>query len=99
MYMDIIFIDAKSFNHDLSKWDVSRVTDMTRMFDSAFSFNQNLFDWDVSRVTKMNVMFLNAIAFTKTLKRCQETPGAVMNGPVRPKTSFGGPGPNNSGDA
>ena len=33
--MGSIFMGAASFNSDISKWDVSRVTDMNRMFMGA----------------------------------------------------------------
>ena len=45
------------FNGDLSKWDVSRVTNMQDMFSSASAFNGDISKWDVSRVTNMISMF------------------------------------------
>merc|ERR1712048_1068570 len=36
------FTSGSSFNSDVSKWDVSRVTNMWRMFNEASSFNQTL---------------------------------------------------------
>ena len=39
-------------------WDVSNVTDMSRMF-SYTSFNQDISSWDVSKVKDMNRMFAN----------------------------------------
>ena len=40
--MMAMFFHAESFNHDLSKWDVSSVTDMERMFTYAVSFRRKL---------------------------------------------------------
>ena len=40
--MDGMFYYARSFNGDISKWDVSRVTDMGNMFNGAESFDQTL---------------------------------------------------------
>ena len=45
----------QSFNMDLSCWNVSKVTNMRRMFDSASEFNNDLSSWDVSSVTNMSV--------------------------------------------
>jgi surface protein len=47
---------SSSFNGDLSKWEVSSVTDMSGMFASS-SFNGDLSKWDVSSVTDMTRMF------------------------------------------
>jgi surface protein len=33
--MNFMFYDAKSFNQDISKWNVSNVTDMSGMFYKA----------------------------------------------------------------
>ena len=54
--MSYLFSNLK-FNEDISKWNVSNVTNMNRMFRSTKSFNQPLNDWDVSNVTNMAHMF------------------------------------------
>jgi surface protein len=54
---------------DISKWDVSNVTNMERMFDSAESFNGDLSEWDVSNVTNMRRMFCNAHNFNGDLSK------------------------------
>ena len=56
-----------SFNGDISAWDVSRVTDMTRTFMQAKLFNCDISHWDVSRVTKMDHMFFEAASFKQKL--------------------------------
>ncbi len=45
------------FNGDISKWDVSKVTNMISMFRNAATFNGDISNWDVSNVTTMNSMF------------------------------------------
>ena len=40
--MKFMFNGASAFNQDLSKWDVSAVTDMSYMFSGASAFNQKL---------------------------------------------------------
>jgi surface protein len=42
---------------NLNNWDVSNVTDMSRMFEGASSFNQPLGSWNVSNVINMEKMF------------------------------------------
>merc|ERR1711907_360452 len=54
--MSSMFSDG-SFNGDLSKWDVSKGTDMSLMFSDASSFNGDLSKWDVSKATDMSFMF------------------------------------------
>merc|ERR1712238_357893 len=43
--MDIAFKNAISFNQPIDGWNVSRVFNMTGMFDGASSFNQCLSTW------------------------------------------------------
>ena len=53
--MDKMFLEARTFNCDLSKWDVSSVTDMDYMFFEAKSFKQKLCGtaWINSKATKL----------------------------------------------
>ena len=55
------------FDGDISKWDVSNVTDTSRMFVSAASFNGDISEWDVSQVTTMQSMFYGAKAFNQNI--------------------------------
>ncbi|KAK2144003.1 hypothetical protein LSH36_793g00013 [Paralvinella palmiformis] len=57
------------FNQDISRWDVSKVTDMSQMFYNAKVFNGDLSRWDVSKVTRMSQMFYNAKVFNGDLSR------------------------------
>merc|ERR1719201_2962072 len=61
------FTDPSVSAGDISKWDVSRVTDMSRMFANANLFNGDISNWDVSRVTNMDHMFLKAVSFKRKL--------------------------------
>ena len=65
--MDNIFLGAKAFDTDLSKWNVSRVTSMMFMFSGAKIFDMDLSKWNVSRVTSMMFMFWRASTFKQSL--------------------------------
>ena len=52
-----MFYECENFNCDLSKWNVSNVTDMSGMFYNCVNFNANLSKWNVSNVEYMNSMF------------------------------------------
>ena len=47
---------ASHFTGDISKWNVSNVTNMSQMFQRS-SFNGDISDWNVGNVTDMNEMF------------------------------------------
>ena len=62
-----MFYRATNFNSDISRWDVSRVTNMSRMFYGATNFNSDISRWDVSRVTNMSRMFYGAKKFNSNI--------------------------------
>ena len=47
----------------IRQWDVSRITDMSLIFEKTTSFNGDVSTWDVSRVEEMNGMFRDAPKF------------------------------------
>ena len=47
----------------IGEWDVSRVTDMSGMFQNAVAFEGDLSKWDVSHVSDMDGMFRWATSF------------------------------------
>ena len=57
------------FNGDISKWDVSNVTNMYGMFFKAWKFDGDVSRWNVSKVTDMTSMFSCASAFNGDISR------------------------------
>jgi len=61
------FNSCVNFNGAIGNWDVSSVTDMTRVFVSSQSFNQPIGNWDTSSVTTMERMFNDSRAFNQPI--------------------------------
>ena len=78
----------EAFNGDISKWDVSGVTDMSRMFYGATSFNQNISGWNVAKVTNMNGMFQGATSFNQNIAGWNVAKVTNMNNMFFGATSF-----------
>lgn len=55
-----MFRGATALNQPLGSWNVSQVTDMSKMFFAARSFNQPLGSWDVSQVTDRSTMVIGS---------------------------------------
>ena len=60
---------------DLPDWDVSRVTDMTELFEDRTEFNQDISRWNTSSVTSFKETFRNASSFDQDLSRWGLSPG------------------------
>ena len=43
-----------NFNQDISGWDTSKVTNMSRMFFQTSTFDQDISSWDVSNVSSFS---------------------------------------------
>ena len=52
---------------NINSWDVSNVTDMSRMFKSCADFNEALSFWNTSNVTNMSEMFSSALNFNQDI--------------------------------
>ena len=57
--------EAKDRYGHIRRWDVSRVTNMSGLFQNKNRFNDNISRWDVSKFTNTSMMFDGAIAFNK----------------------------------
>jgi len=64
-----MFYNSFSFNGDISKWDVSSVTNMHAMFGFARKFNRDLAGWNVGRVLTTRRMFSHADAFNGDVRK------------------------------
>ena len=85
-----MFRNAKSFNGDLSKWDVSSVTDTINIFRDATAFKGDISKWDVSSVTDMSHMFWNAKSFNGDISKWDASSVTNMYGMFTDATSFDG---------
>lgn len=66
--MENMFNSAVTFNDpDISDWDTSNVTNMSKLFAWATTFNQPLHKWDTSKVTNMTQMFSEAHKFNQPI--------------------------------
>ena len=66
--MNSMFYHAATFNQDISKWNVSNVTNMSNMFMGAKEFNQNINNWMVIKSPNMTDMFLGPDEFPDEYK-------------------------------
>ena len=69
-------------------WDVSRVTDMSRMFARAKFFDSDLSKWDVSRVKNMQGMFVGATSSNGHLSKWDVSRVNDMHGMFLGATHF-----------
>jgi surface protein len=56
-----------SFNQPLDNLNISKVTNMSHMFNGAREFDQTIAGWDVSSVTNMRYMFNDATSFNQPI--------------------------------
>ena len=70
---------AEADHGPISEWDVSEVTDMTRLFIHQSDFNADLSKWDASKVTRMSIMFGNCKRFNSDLSKWDVSKVTRMN--------------------
>ena len=76
------------FQGVISKWDVSRVTDMNGMFTGAIRFNGDISKWDVSSLLDMMHMFMSARAFQGDVSKWDVSSVHDMSGAFADTTVF-----------
>ena len=77
-----------TFAGDISKWDVSNVTNMEQMFQRCKDFNSDISNWDVSNVKNFSAMFWGASKFNQDLSKWNVSNGVVFSGMFLQATSF-----------
>ena len=82
--------NGTGFNGDISKWDVSNVTNMRGMFYNCFKFNCDISNWDVSNVNNISNMFYNCISFNQDISKwnvsnVKNMGGIFINCPIEEK--------------
>ena len=77
-------INFTDYNFNVSKWDVSNVTNMNSMFAVCKNFKGDLSGWDVSNVKNMRSMFEGCENFNSDLSRWNvsnvKNMGSMFNG-------------------
>jgi len=90
--MERWFSTMTAFNYDISGWDVSNVTNMTRTFESiqnvVSAFNQPIGSWDVSNVTDMTEMFRLDASFNQNIGGWNVGNVTDMSGMFNGNTTF-----------
>ena len=81
---DVVAFPADAF----TKWDVSKVTDMSYAFQGAVSFNGNLSTWDTSMVIDMTGMFSNASSYRGCISTRQTSKVTSMDSMFNLAMSF-----------
>lgn len=83
-----MFLNASSFNENISGWTTSSMVDMEAMFNNAVSFNQNIDSWDTRNVTSLNIMFAGAVSFDQPLNSWVTSAVTNMFGVFTDATNF-----------
>ena len=82
------FYQQKTFNEDISKWNVSGVINMESIFQGCYNFNGNISNWNTQNVTNLKKSFYNATSFNKSLKYWNTSNCTNFNSTFSNATSF-----------
>lgn len=90
-YLENIGSDEDEDHPHIGEWDVSRVTNMSFMFENATIFNEDISDWDVSNVKNMSGMFFGATSFNQPIGNWNVSNVTDMSKMFENATSFDQP--------
>jgi surface protein len=79
---------ACTYGYPMDKWDASRVTDMSNLFEDLDTFNEDISSWDVSNVTDMREMFQGATSFNQDIGSWDVSNVTDMSGMFEEADSF-----------
>jgi len=83
-----MFLECRSFNEDISSWNTSNITGMSRMFQNCLVFNQNIGNWNTSNVKTMNNMFRTATSFNQDIGNWNTSEVTSMSNMFNGATAF-----------
>ena len=89
--LSYMFLEATSFNQNISGWNTSIVTNMGFMFNNATAFNQPIGSWITTSVINMQNMFTNATVFNQPIGSWITTSVTSMAGMFQGATAFNQP--------
>ena len=75
----------------IGEWDVSQITDMSKLFLKNNIFNEDISNWNVSNVTNMNGMFYGATNFNQPIGSWNVSNVTNMGGMFYNATNFNQP--------
>ena len=75
----------------IGEWDVSGVTDMSRLFRGRHEFNDDISSWDTANVVNMSFMFSNASSFNQPVEGLDTANVTTMGSMFSGASSFNQP--------
>jgi hypothetical protein len=82
--MALLFNQKPTFNADIGKWNVARVTTLYQTFNNATVFNRDIGKWNVASVTTLYQTFFDAAAFNRDIGKWNTARVASMPSNIHP---------------
>jgi len=81
---------ASTYGWPIGKWNVSKVSNFSNVFQDQLDFNEDISEWDISNAINLSCMFHGASSFNQDLKRWDVSKVKYMDNMFRDATSFNG---------